>query len=93
MFLPSLPFGPLEWAVIGLAVITAGAYTSFVYVINIAGPLFASLCGYLVTLAGVFWGIALFGETHSVWVWASLVVMLIGLALVTPRRPDPDMAS
>ncbi len=93
MFLPSLPFGPLEWAVIGLAVITAGAYTSFIYVINIAGPLFASLCGYLVTLAGVFWGIALFGETHSVWVWASLVVMLIGLALVTPRRPDPDMAS
>lgn len=93
MFLPSLPFGPLEWAVIGLAVITAGAYTSFIYVINIAGPLFASLCGYVVTLAGVFWGIALFGETHSVWVWASLVVMLIGLALVTPRRPDPDMAS
>ena len=93
MFLPSLPFGPLEWAVIGLAVITAGAYTSFIYVINIAGPLFASLCGYLVTLAGVCWGIALFGETHSVWVWASLVVMLIGLELVTPRRPDPDMAS
>ena len=56
--------------------------------INIAGRLFASLCGYLITLAGVFWGIALFGETHSPWVWASLVVMLVGLALVTPRAPD-----
>ena len=88
MFMPSLPLGALEWAVIGLAVITAGAYTAFIFVINIAGPLFASLCGYLITLAGVFWGIALFGETHSPWVWASLVVMLVGLALVTPRTPD-----
>ena len=88
MFMPSLPLGALEWAVIGLAVITAGAYTAFILVINIAGPLFASLCGYLITLAGVFWGIALFGETHSPWVWASLVVMLVGLALVTPRTPD-----
>jgi drug/metabolite transporter (DMT)-like permease len=88
MFMPSLPLGALEWAVIGLAVITAGAYTAFIFVINIAGPLFASLCGYLITLAGVFWGIALFGETHSPWVWASLVVMLVGLALVTPRAPD-----
>jgi drug/metabolite transporter (DMT)-like permease len=90
MFMPSLPLGALEWAVIGLAVITAGAYTAFIFVINIAGPLFASLCGYLITLAGVFWGIALFGETHSPWVWASLVVMLVGLALVTPRTPDHD---
>jgi drug/metabolite transporter (DMT)-like permease len=88
MFMPSLPLGALEWAVIGLAVITAGAYTAFIFVINIAGPLFASLCGYLITLAGVFWGIALFGETHSPWVWASLVVMLVGLALITPRTPD-----
>ena len=90
MFLPGLPFGPLEWSVIALGLITAGAYTSFIHVINIAGPLFASLCGYLITLAGVLWGIALFGETHSPFVWASLVVMLVGLALVTPRKQNRD---
>lgn len=29
---------------------------------------------------------AIFGERHSVWIWLSLVVMLIGLALVLPKR-------
>ena len=59
-------------------------------VIRLAGPLFASQTGYVVTLAGVIWGIYLFGETHSAWVWGSVVVMMLGLALVTPRRTDAD---
>jgi drug/metabolite transporter (DMT)-like permease len=54
--------------------------------IDRAGPLFASQVGYVVTLAGVFWGMLLFGESHSAWVWVSLVTMLAGLALVTPRK-------
>jgi hypothetical protein len=29
---------------------------------------------------------ALFGESHSGWVWTSLTVMIIGLSLVSPRR-------
>ena len=29
-------------------------------------------------------------ETHSAWVWGSVVVMMLGLALVTPRRTDAD---
>ena len=37
----------------------------------------------------------LFGETHSSWVWASVATMIMGLALVTPRKqqdnePVPD---
>jgi drug/metabolite transporter (DMT)-like permease len=27
-----------------------------------------------------------FGEEHSYWVWLSLIVMLAGLAMVTPRK-------
>ena len=34
------------------------------------------------------WGMVLFGETHSPWVWASVVTMMMGLALVTPRKQD-----
>ncbi len=85
-WLPELPFGRLEWVVIAIGLITAVAYTLFVYLINTAGPLFASQAGYVVTLSGVLWGIALFGESHSVWVWSAFATMLLGLALVTPRK-------
>ena len=91
MFLPAVPLGTLEWTILALALITAVAYTLFISVINIAGPVFASQTGYLVTLGGVVWGMVLFGETHSPWVWASVVTMILGLALVTPRGKDgPD---
>ena len=88
MFFPAFPFGTLEWSIIALSTITAVAYTLFITVINIAGPVFASQTGYLVTLGGVVWGMVLFGETHSPWVWASVVTMMMGLALVTPRKQD-----
>lgn len=86
MFWLSLPFGTVEWAVVALGLISTIAYTMFVMTIAMAGPIFASQVGYVVTLAGVFWGLYIFNETHSSWVWASLVIMLLGLALVSPRR-------
>lgn len=90
MFLPAFPFGTLEWSIIALSVITAVAYTLFIMVINLAGPVFASQTGYLVTLGGVVWGMVLFGETHSPWVWASVITMMMGLALVTPRNKETE---
>ena len=47
--------------------------------------MFAAQTAYVVTLSGVLWGIVIFGEQHSPWIWGALAVMLIGLALVTPR--------
>ena len=85
MFLPSFPLGTREWAVVGLGLINAIAYTTFIMVIGLAGSVFASQTGYVVTLAGVIWGIYLFEETHSAWVWGSVIMMMMGLALVTPR--------
>lgn len=85
-FVPSLPFGTLEWTIVGNGVINVLAFLGFISVIQLAGPVFASQTGYLVTIAGVVWGMALFGESHSGWVWTSLTVMIIGLSLVSPRR-------
>ena len=99
-FIPTFPFGTLEWTIIGLGMINAVAYTTLIAVIGMAGPVFASQTGYVVTLAGVFWGMALFGEQHSPWVWASLVTMMVGMSLVSPRQeksdkvtPQPDVSS
>ena len=86
MFLPTLPFATLEWSLIGLGGISAIAYTLYVLTVKRYGPVFASQVGYLVTISGVFWGMAIFGEVHSTWVWASLALMMIGLALVSPRQ-------
>ena len=86
MFMLDVTNGLITTSIVTLAVINATAYSAFVACIAVAGPLFASQVGYVVTLAGVFWGIAIFGETHSIWVWASLVTMLFGLMLVSPRK-------
>ena len=89
-FVPSFPPQTVDYAVIGLGLITVVAYTMFVMSVAMFGPVFASQVGYLVTLAGVFWGILIFDESHSIWVWLSLAAMIIGLALVAPRDKAPE---
>jgi drug/metabolite transporter (DMT)-like permease len=80
------PFTEVEWAIIAMAFVSSTAYTLFLHVVKKSGSVFASLVGYVITLAGVFWGMLFFGESHSIWVWAALVTMLVGMAMVTPRE-------
>ena len=86
---------PLDWLVtdagLALAAIAIGngiAYLMFFYSIKSAGPVFASQCAYVVTLSGVIWGIIVFSEQHTAWVWAAVIVMLLGLVLVNPDEGD-----
>ena len=71
-----------------MGVVSSIAYLIFLNVVRMAGPVFASLIGYTVTVAGVMWGLLIFGERHSPWVWLSLLVMLTGLMLVTPAKSN-----
>ena len=86
LFIPSFPPQNVDYAVIGLGLITVVAYTMFVLSIALFGSVFSSQVGYVVTVTGVFWGMLIFGESPSVWIWFSLFTMIIGLALVTPRK-------
>jgi len=86
-WMPLGAFDAAEAALLGLTLCHLGAYGGFVWLIGRAGPVFASQVGYVVTLTGVGLGMAIFGETHSGWVWLALVLMLTGLSLVRPRRP------
>ena len=86
-FMPvPLPVTTLTWTILGISLIGATAYTLFVLTVANSGPLFASQVAFLVTISGVLWGMLIFGEEHSSWVWLSLVLMLIGMALVSPKR-------
>lgn len=82
----SIPFGATEWSVFAMAIINCMAYLAFLYLIQHCGAVFASMMGYVVTLAGVVWGIILFNEQHSVYVWTTLGLLLIGMVLVKPRE-------
>ena len=85
-FSPSFPPQNVDYAVIGLGLITVVAYTIFVLSVALFGSVFSSQVGYVVTLTGVVWGMFIFGESPSFWIWLSLCAMIIGLALVTPRK-------
>ena len=61
------------------------SYGLFIHLVTAAGPVFASQTAYLVTLSGIMWGIVIFNEQHSWWIWSALIVMMAGLALVKPR--------
>lgn len=86
------PWTEVEWAMLGLGLINAVAYSLFIHLIETAGPVFTSQTANLVTLFGVIWGMILFAEQHSVWVWLSLTTMMVALTLVAPRRQAPVTA-
>ncbi len=84
------PMGIAEQSIVGTSLIHLFCYTGFIWLIGKAGPVFAAQIGYVVTIAGVFWGMAILGERHSGMVWLALVLMLAGMALVQPRREEEN---
>lgn len=87
------PFDSADRAILAMMVVSAAAYLMFLYAVKMAGAVFASLAGYVITLAGVFWGMLFFAERHSAWVWGALALMLVGMVLVTPRSRAADMGA
>ena len=95
LFFPSYFSGSLSKTIINsteltvtlfcLSLITATAYTLFIFTVRKSGAIFASQVGYLVTISGLVWGIALFSETHSPWIWIAFSLMICGLSFVSPR--------
>lgn len=85
-----VPLPPLTTAeAANLAHIAVASFGSLVFfeIMRLRGPVFASQVAYIVCLSGVFWGKLFFGEQHSLWVWAAMGVIFLGLALVTwPAR-------
>ena len=96
-FVPiSYPFDLAEASVLIMMLVNSFAYLVFLYLIKSSGAVFASMMGYVVTVAGIAWGIWLFKEQHSILIWIALVLMLAGMALVRPReklREHPESES
>lgn len=82
------PWTVVEWSIVAMALISVVSYGFFIRLILFAGPVFASQMAYVVTLSGVFWGILIYSEIHSYWIWIALAVMMVGLFLVTPKSRE-----
>lgn len=81
--LPLPPEGPADWALIVQCCFGGLGSLLFFEVLRLAGPVFFSQTGFIVTLAGVFWGWLIFDETLSIFVWTAMAAIFVGLALVT----------
>lgn len=88
---PVWPLARADWAMVAVAVLHTCAYTGFLWLLGLAGAVFAAQVAYLVTGFGMFWSIVILGETYAGWVWLAFVAMLLGIFLVQPR-PNATLA-
>ncbi|MEL6475831.1 MAG: DMT family transporter [Pseudomonadota bacterium] len=79
-------FGPPEQALVAAALLHVVAYLGLIWLIGDAGPIFAAQIGYVVTLSGVGFGMAVLGEAHAPWIWLALGLVLAGITLVRPQE-------
>ncbi len=73
------PWGTLEWSLFGVGMLNAVGWGLFFVLLERAGPVFSSFTANVVTLCGVLWGIVIFAEINSSWVWLSLATISVAL--------------
>jgi drug/metabolite transporter (DMT)-like permease len=76
------PFELADGLVLVVGAIVATIWCFVFEIVRRAGAVFYSTVLYLETLAGIGWGLIIFGESHSLWIWASLALVLSGVYLV-----------
>lgn len=82
--------GERELVLVAYAVSTGVAFILFYKIVSSAGAVYLGQVGYLVTLFGVAWGVLFFGESTPIWLWAAIVVVGIGVALVNLGKRKPE---
>lgn len=83
---PRPPYGVPDLAHVAGSVVHVLVYTGYVWLVGRTGAVFAVQVSYLVTLFGVFWAKILLDEAYAPQIWAALLLMLIGMYLVQPKR-------
>lgn len=71
------------WSVLISAAVNAYFFVMFQLIIRKAGPVVFSSNNFVTTLAAVIWGMIIFSERHSAYVWGAIALMCLGLFLVT----------
>ena len=82
-------FAHREFILFGFALATAVAFLIFYLIIALAGAVYLGQVGYIVTLAGVGWGVLFFGETVPVWLWVAIAIVGVGVGMVNLGKKKP----
>ncbi len=80
--------GAPELALVASAVLHALVYAGYVWLVDRVGATFAAQVSYFVTLFGVAWSVVLLNESLTIYLFVALGFMLIGMALVSPKKTD-----
>jgi drug/metabolite transporter (DMT)-like permease len=79
------PFSDGELALMAHMVLAAFNFYAIFELVRISGPTYMSQANSLSVCFGVLFGIAFFDESHSLFVWAAIPLVLAGVALVNMR--------
>lgn len=82
---PADGIGAPELALTLSGVLHVVAYVGYVWLVGQAGSVFASQVAYVVTPAGVIMSILFLNERPSYYIYAALLILMIGLVMVQPK--------
>ena len=85
-YLPSLQPNLGEAAILGQILISSLGYLLVFELIRIAGPVYFSQVGYLVTVSGLILAATIFHERYPASLWAALALIFAGVYLVSLKR-------
>lgn len=87
------PFSNSELALLVHMCIAGLHFFAIFELIRLAGATYMSQANFLSVGFGVVLGMVIFGETHSLFVWAAMLMILFGVVLVNARRKPADGSS
>ena len=73
----------VDWNFLYATLLNSIFYVVFLEIIRISGPVFFSQMNYLSVAAGFGWGMVLFGERYSLYVWGGTALMAMSVLLLT----------
>ena len=73
----------VNWNFLYATLLNSIFYVVFLEIVRISGPVFFSQMNYLAVAAGFGWGMILFGERYSLYVWGGSALMAMSVLLLT----------
>ena len=86
------PWGLGHWAMMALLFIYSLLGVMFFLMLQLVGPVVVSLTNFIGVIAGVGWGMLIFGEQPTVWVIGSLGLLILALTLTISFRRNQEAA-
>ncbi|CAN0519756.1 unnamed protein product, partial [Laminaria digitata] len=72
-------WGNGEWSILILICLSVIEIYLYFEIVRLAGAVFVSQSSYVAIVTGIIWGVIIFNESLSVWVWLSVGLLFVAL--------------